>query len=163
MTWSPVGLAARDIAPDGYRLDRLVRPLGHVERTLANAIDALSACRVRRGAGLGVHADGPPIVGIVVAMAAPMPVGWVKAVCRVVEVVDRPDRFGFAYETLPVHPEQDEESRTLVRGLDDQVVFEIVAVSRPRYPCARACLPLAPRLQRSATDRFPDSLNAAVK
>jgi hypothetical protein len=59
------------------------------------------------GGGLIVSVDGPPVAGLAVAMSAPPPVGFIDAVCRVVAVIDEPDRFGFAYGTLPDHPERD--------------------------------------------------------
>ena len=109
-----------------------------------------------------VAADAPPALGMTVAMAAPLPIGFVEVVCRVVAVVDEPGEFKFAYGTLPVHPEQGEESFTVWRERDDRVSFEIVAVSRPRHPLARACRPIARWLQRSATDRYLAAMRSAV-
>ena len=117
---------------------------------------------VHEGAGFIVEAEGAPSVGSVVAMAAPLPVGFIEVVCRVVEVIDRPDRCGFTYGTLSVHPEQGEESFTVVRGADDSVTFEIVAVSRPRHLLARVCPPVARHLQRAATVRYLDAMQVAV-
>ncbi len=65
-------------------------------------------------------------------MAAPLPVGFIEVVCRVVDVVDQPDRCGFVYGTLPNHPEQGEESFIASRSANGVLTFEIVAVSRPR-------------------------------
>lgn len=87
-------------------------------------------------------------------MAAPLPVGWVEVVCRVVDVVDAPGRFGFTYGTLSVHPEQGEESFTVERAADGSVAFEILAVSRPRHLAARAVPLVARCLQQSATNRY---------
>jgi len=118
--------------------------------------------RVHTGAGLVVEAAGPPDVGLVVAMAAPLPVGWIDVVCRVVAVVDEPERFGFTYGTLPIHPEQGEESFTVTRSDDGGFIFEIVAVSRPRQLLARAVPPVARRLQAAATNRYLKAMHAAV-
>jgi len=126
------------------------------------AADALRNWRVHEGAGLVVLAAGPPSVGAVVAMAAPLPVGWVDVVCRVVEVFDEQDRFGFAYGTLSVHPEQGEESFTVLRAGDGSVSFEIVAVSRPRHVLAQAAPPVARRLQAAATNRYLEAMQSAV-
>ncbi len=87
-------------------------------------------------------------------MAAPLPIGWVEVVCRVVDVIDEPDRFGFTYGTLSVHPEQGEESFTVIRASDGNSEFRIVAASRPRHVLARALPPVARRLQRAATNRY---------
>ena len=105
-------------------------------------------------AGLVIEANGPPADGLVVAMGAPLPVGFVEVVCRVVDVTDRPDRFGFTYGTLPIHPEQGEESFTVMHAPGGIVTFEIVAVLRPRHPLSRAFPPIARRLQRAATNRY---------
>jgi uncharacterized protein (UPF0548 family) len=163
LTYEPVGMAAMAEAPAGYRLDRSSRPLGRGDRVFERAADALRHWRVHEGAGLVVEAAGPPTVGAVVAMAAPLPVvGYIDVVCRVVDVVDLPERFGFAYGTLSVHPEQGEESFTVVRSVDDAISFEIVAVSRPRQLLARAFPPVARRLQVAATNRYFVAMQSAV-
>jgi uncharacterized protein (UPF0548 family) len=69
------------------------------------------------------------------ALAAPLPLGWIEVVCRVVDVVDEPDRFGFAYGTLPVHPDQGEESFTVALLPDGGVVFEIIRCDEPLPGC----------------------------
>lgn len=109
-----------------------------------------------------VLAEGPPDVGAVVAMAAPLPIGFIEIVCRVVAVVDRPGCFGFSYGSLAVHPEQGEESFYVLHGPDDDITFKIVAVSRPRHLLARACPPIARHLQRAATNQYLDAMQAAV-
>jgi uncharacterized protein (UPF0548 family) len=73
--------------------------------------------------------------------------------CRIVAVVDEPDRYGFAYGTLSVHPEQGEES-FLVTRRGGRVVFEVVGVSRPVHPIARALPPLGNHLQDRAVHRY---------
>ncbi len=55
----------------------------------------------------------------------------VVAPCRVVQVVDEPGRRGFAYGTLPGHPEQGEESFVVSREADGTVTFTVTAFSRP--------------------------------
>ena len=162
LSYHPIGISAMTEPPAGYRRDTWVRSLGAGEQVFDRAAAALRGWRVHQGAGLVVEADGPPKVGLVVAMAAPLPVGWVDVVCRVVGVVDEPGRFGFTYGTLSVHPEQGEESFTVVRADDGSVVFEIVAASRPRHTLARMAPPIARRLQRAATHRYLLAMQSAV-
>ena len=50
---------------------------------------------------------------------------------------DQKNRFGFTYGTLPVHPEQGEESFAIVIAPDGIVTVEITAVSRSRHPYRR--------------------------
>ena len=95
-------------------------------------------------------------------LAAPLPIGYIDVVCRVVDVVDSADRYSFSYGTLPVHPERGEESFTVVRDVDGNVTFEIVAVWRSRHPLARAFPFVARMLQRKATNRYLDAMRAAV-
>ena len=129
---------------------------------MERAADALRNWEVHKRAGLIVLAEGPPVVGMVVAMSAPLPVGFIDVVCRVVDVVEESDRVGFTYGTLPVHPESGEESFTVVRAADDNITFEVAAASRPRQLLARAFSPIARRLQRSATNRYLDAMQSAA-
>ena len=64
---------------------------------------------------------------------------------------DTDDTFGFAYGTLPGHPEQGEESFTIRKGTEGNVIFEIVAFSRPSDPLVRMAGPLSRLIQRRAT------------
>ena len=163
LTYEPVGISALDVAPPGYRLDRWSRPLGRGDLVFDRARHALHTWRVQSGAGLIVRADGPPAVGSVVAMAAPLPIaGYIDVVCRVVAVLERADRSGFTYGTLSVHPQQGEETFTVVRAPDGNVTFEIAAASRPQHLAARALPPVARLLQRVTTKRYFDAMQAAV-
>ena len=162
LTYEPIGISGNEEAPAGYHLDRWSRTLGASGDVFARAATTLRTWQVHRGAGLIVCDSGPPTVGSVVAMAAPLPLGFIEVVCRVVDIVDLPDRFGFTYGTLQVHPEQGEESFNVIRHDDGSVVFEIAAASRPRHLLARACPPIARHLQRSATTRYLDAMSAAI-
>jgi uncharacterized protein (UPF0548 family) len=151
LTYSPVGGSLTGVAPAGLRRHRWSTALP------AEAFDRASAAirewAVHRGAGLTVVADGPFAVGTNVAMSAPLPVGFVDVTCRLVSVVDEPDRFGFAYGTLPVHPETGEEAFLVVRDRDG-LRFDVQAVSAPRHPLARLAPPVADRLQHRGVERY---------
>ena len=162
LTYEPVGISAMAEAQRGFRRDTWQRSLGRGEGTFEAASGALRTWAVHRDAGLVVLADGPPEVDAVVAVSAPLPVGHVDITCRVVSVVDEPDRYGFTYGTLPVHPEQGEESFTVERFDDGEVTLRITAVWRPRHLLARACPPVARYLQRRATARYLDAVERAV-
>ena len=163
LTYGPVGISAMAEPPSGYRLDGWSRDLGNADGVFESARDALQNWRIHEGAGLIVEADGPPAVGGIVAMAAPLPVGFIEVVCRVVDVVDQPDRCGFVYGTLSNHPEQGEESFMASRSANGALTFEIVAVSRPRQILARAFPAVARRLQTAATNRYFEAMRAAVE
>ncbi|MGD9796008.1 MAG: DUF1990 family protein [Acidimicrobiia bacterium] len=162
LTYTPIGICSSVDVPRGYRIDRWSTNLGDGKAVFDTATDAIRRWQPHRGAGLLVSTDTPPSTGMIVAMAAPLPVGYIEAVCRVVLVVDEPDRFGFAYGTLPIHPEQGEESFMVTRHDDDTVTFDIVAVSRPRHLLARAVPPIARRLQHAAVNRYLEAMKCAV-
>jgi uncharacterized protein (UPF0548 family) len=79
--------------------------------------------------------------------------------CRVVYVIDEPDRRGFAYGTLPGHPESGEESFVLHRETGDRVRFVITAFSRPSTRLAKLGGPATQRLQHFMTTRYLRSLD----
>jgi uncharacterized protein (UPF0548 family) len=160
LTYAPTGGSLDGEVPDGLTLRQWTSVLDG-DRAFERGCEAIRSWSVHRGAGLDVLADGPLVTGSNVAMIAPLPVGFVEITCRVVAVVDEPDRFGFAYGTLPVHPEVGEESFVISRA-DDVVRFDVQAVSRPIDPLARAFPPVANRLQDSAVRRYLSAMRRAV-
>jgi uncharacterized protein (UPF0548 family) len=106
---------------------------------------------MHRGARLRVTADGPIAVGTNVAFSAPLPIGYIDGTCRIVVVVNEPNRYGFAYGTLSVHPERGEESFMVSRDDDGNARLDIVGVSRPAHPLGP---PIADRLQDRAIRRY---------
>ncbi len=129
LTYSPTGGSLGSTTLPGLR-----RREWRCELTGTDAFDrgcdAIQAWSVHRGAGLEVVSDGPIVVGTNVALCAPLPLGFVDATCRIVEVVQEVTRVGFAYGTLSVHPGQGEESFVVRRDADGAVLFEVVAISR---------------------------------
>src|SRR5882757_8330476 len=126
------------------------------------AVEALRSWTVHRDSGLALAADGPIAVGTNVAFSAPLPIGFVDGTCRIVAVVDETDRFGFAYGTLPVHPEQGEESFLVVRDGTGAIHFDVEGVSRPTQRFARLLPPIADRLQDAAVRRYLAAMESAV-
>ncbi|MCA9102858.1 MAG: DUF1990 domain-containing protein [Planctomycetales bacterium] len=93
-------------------------------------------------------------VGAVVGVLA-RPYGlWCLNACRVAYVIDErstdraaPQRYGFAYGTLPKHIEQGEE-RFVVEWRDDgSVWYDLLAVSRPGHWLSAAAYPVVRRWQ----------------
>ena len=109
---------------------------------------------MHRGAGLQIAADGPIRVGTNVAFRAPLPLGFVLGSCRIVDVIDEPNLYGFAYGTLPVHPECGEEAFIITRDEGGAVRFDVVGVSRPAHPLVRLASPLAAGIQDAAVRRY---------
>ena len=163
LTYSPVGISDGVAVPPGFRFAHYERELGLGGRVFESAQHAIRDWQVHRGSGLLVSASGPPAVDDVVAVAAPLPLGFMEIVCRVVRVVDEPHRFGFAYGTLPIHAARGEEAFTVTRGTDGRVRFEIDVASRPQHPLARLAPPITRLMQRQATDRYLDAMTAATR
>ena len=64
-----------------------------------------------------------------------------------------PDRRGFAYGTLPGHPERGEEAFHLVRQ-GSSMLFLVRAFSRPRHPLARIGEPVTKAMQQRMNHRY---------
>ena len=161
LTYAPIGGSLGGATPPELRR-REWRCELHGADAFDRGTEAISAWSVHRGAGLEVAYDGPIAVGTNVALCAPLPIGFVDATCRIVAVVQEATRFGFAYGTLSVHPEQGEESFVVRRDSDGTVLFEVVGVSRAVHPIARACPPVADRIQDTAVHRYLTAMRNAV-
>src|SRR3954447_24548989 len=117
----------------------------------------------QRGAGLQVSASGPASSpGTVVLMTAGLPRLGLDIPCRVVWVVDQPDRRGFGYGTLPGHPESGEESFVVSLRPDGEVVYELRAFSRPGTRLSRLGGRVSGRLQTLALDRYVRAIRRAA-
>ena len=103
----------------------------------------------------------PPLApGAQVAVAFRLLGLWWLAPDRVVYVVDEPDRFGFAYGTLPGHVEQGEERFLVERDpATGEVRYGIRMMARARHWGAR----LLPGLTRRMQERFRRESCAAVQ
>jgi uncharacterized protein (UPF0548 family) len=143
--WSyPFVGATRDGAPlprPGWQVDRQRVLLGHGAATFAAACEAIRRWQMFPPELTRVYwPDSPQEPGDVVAVlyrARPFFL-WMLFPARVVYRVDEARRFGFAYGTVPDHPERGEE-RFLVQWdeADDSVWYDLVAVSRPGHWLAR--------------------------
>jgi len=162
LSYELVGLSKLAEAPSGFTMDRHTCVLGHGDAVFHKAVEALREWQVHRGSGIVVLADDEPRLDLVVAMSAPLPVGFIDLACRVVDTVDQDDQFGFTYGTLSAHPEEGEESFTVTRGADFGITFDILAVSRPRMWAARAVPPVARRLQHRAIGKYLSAMQTAV-
>ena len=94
---------------------------------------------------LPAHAPIEP--GQTVAMYARAFGLWWRNACRIVYVVNEPNRYGFAYGTLPGHIERGEELFLLEKRKDGTVYYSVKAFSTPRHWVARLAYPLMRRFQ----------------
>ncbi len=158
LTYPEVGGTTWDPMPSGYHHVRRSRSLGRGVEVFDEAARRLLRWDMHRGAGLTVRAttaeadlDAVVVLGL----------GPVRIPCRVVEVVDHraeddgSRERGFAYGTLPGHPECGEE-RFVVR-FDERtgaVTAHIRAFSTAGSAVVALGGPLNRLAQRVATRRY---------
>jgi uncharacterized protein (UPF0548 family) len=110
---------------------------------------------MHRRAGLRVRASTEHIVpGAVAALQLGVGRLSVHAPVRVVHVIDEPCRRGFAYGTLPGHPESGEEAFVVELHQDGAVTFTITAFSRPATLLSRVGGPVTAAIQSWVTNRY---------
>jgi uncharacterized protein (UPF0548 family) len=155
LTYSEVGATAGTL-PRGYHHVCEAVVIGHGQDDLDNATTTLMTWEMHRRCGIRVLSAPPSAeVGGEVTMR------WCgqRFHCRVVDVVDEPLRRGFAYGTLPRHPERGEE-RFLV-SIDEEtgdVTASITAFSRPGSWTTRLAGPIGRRIQHWMTRRYLEPL-----
>jgi uncharacterized protein (UPF0548 family) len=160
VTYDEVG-ATRGVMPGGYRHDRHVVEVGHGDVVFEHAVDGLRRWEAHRGAGLTLRPAVPELQeGVTMVQALPLPLVSAVAACRIVYVTNELDTFGFAYGTLPAHPEQGEEAFIVHRDSGGVVTFVVTAFSRPHHPLARIGGPVTRRIQLNTTRRYLNALRA---
>jgi uncharacterized protein (UPF0548 family) len=164
LTYPEVGATEEPGAlPGGYHHGRAETVVGEGDADFAAAVDGIRTWRLHRGQGIRVAPAEPPVApGTDVALVVPSLGLHVFAACRIVWVVDEPERFGFGYGTLPVHPASGEEAFVVDRAPGGEVRLSIVAFSRPRHPLARLGAPVMRRQQARATAGYMDALRRHV-
>ncbi len=74
---------------------------------------------------------------------------WWTSPCRIVYVIDEPDRYGFAYGTLPGHVESGEELFLVERDpLTGEVHYEIRMMANAAHPLAKLVPPFVKAMQQ---------------
>ena len=151
-TYREVGATLAPDLPSGYR--HLSRTVTAEEADFGEAAERLLTWQVQERAGIRVAASHRRVEeGAVVMMLLGFGPFAVRAPCRVVTVVEEPGRAGFAYGTLPGHPEIGEEL-FLVEQAPDGVRASVTAFSRPGTRIARLGGPVARGVQELITRRY---------
>jgi uncharacterized protein (UPF0548 family) len=157
LTYPEVGSTLRDM-PEGYR--RFVRSRRLPTRGSFDLARAeLFAWQVQCRAGLQVlassdHVETDAVVDLLLGIGRLSLV----APCRVVYVIDEPGRCGFAYGTLPGHPESGEEAFVLTTRADRGSDLTVIAFSRPATALSRLAGPAGQMVQDVITSRYLRSL-----
>lgn len=136
--------------PDGYNHLHYHAVVGTGRRAFAATGAAVVEWRMHEGMHVRPRAEAPraePGVGLTLTLGvrpfrvvAPCRVAWTKADERAI---------GFAYGTLPGHPERGEEAFLVELADDDSVHFTVTAFSGPAAWYTRAAGPLVPVLQHA--------------
>ena len=150
------GTVLADETPRGSR-----RPLRRSVIGTAAAFDAAAASvlewQVQRRSGIAARSDSGDDApraseGLEGVVVVPLLGRTVSAPFRVTRVLEEPDLVGFAYGTLPGHPEVGEEA-FLVRRIGNETVFELRALSHPAFPYSLVA-PVGALLQQRFTERY---------
>lgn len=159
VTYREVG-GTRSALPDGYQHLERHRTLGTGREVFDRAGERLMTWGVQRGAGLVVRTDSRrAATGVDVSVRIGLGRLAVSAPCRVVYTIEEPDRIGFAYGTLPGHPESGEELFLLEHKDNGEVVLTVKAFSRPAQWYSRLTAPAARLVQRRVTERYLRALD----
>lgn len=138
--------------PPGYQHMRRSARIGTGAERFEQAATAVLRYGMLRGAGVRVQATTEVAERgtLVLGRLGPIP-----APCRVVYVVDEPNCRGFAYGTLPGHPECGEERFAVRYDPDSGSVYsEVVAFSRHATWWSRLGGPVTSLAQRLLTQRY---------
>jgi uncharacterized protein (UPF0548 family) len=162
LTYPEIGAAVDGPMPAGYdHLDARAR-VGSADG-FERAREALFGWALQRHVGATVHPpDARPTPGTTVLLRLGLGPLRMIAPCRVVWAVDEPDRAGFAYGTLPGHPERGEEAFILQRT-GEGTVLTIRAFSRPARWFSRLGAPVSRLVQRWATAAYLRAIPSAMQ
>lgn len=155
LTYPEVGATAGPL-PAGYHHVRASAVIGTGRRRFEEASAAVLRWGMLRGAGLRVEASSEiahPGAHVIVGL------GPIRVPCRVVYVLDEPDRRGFAYGTLPGHGETGEELFAVrYDPATDEVFAQVSAFSRHAAWWSRLLAPVTRLVQHAMTRRYVRSL-----
>jgi uncharacterized protein (UPF0548 family) len=154
-TYQQVGATAGEL-PDGYHHVRKSAVIGNGRPRFDDAAARVMRWGMLRGRGVRVEASSE-----VAAVGSEVLVGLgpLRAPCRVVYVLDEQNRRGFAYGTLPGHPESGEELFAVrYDPSTGDVHAEVVAFSRHATWWSRLGSPVTALAQRVITARYLTAL-----
>ncbi|WP_222851664.1 DUF1990 family protein [Phytoactinopolyspora mesophila] len=154
-TYPEVGSTDDDTLPGGYHHVRLRERIGHGRPAFHAAADGAMTWGVHRGSGLSVDATADRAAsGVEVICGVGVGPVRLRFPCRVVWTVEEDNRIGFAYGTLPGHPESGEESFIVEIDDAEAVWFTVTAFSRPAQWYTKLAGPLNRAVQLAAIRRY---------
>jgi uncharacterized protein (UPF0548 family) len=162
-TYREAGATLHGEMPAGYHLHRSEVIVGVGRASFSRAAAGLQSWQAHRFPGLRVlPLDTRITPGADVLVALGTDICAVAAPCRIIEVLEEESRWGFAYGTLPGHPEQGEEAFLVSMSTTGEVHFAITSFSRPSGSLARVAGPLGRLVQRQITRAYLHALRSHV-
>jgi uncharacterized protein (UPF0548 family) len=163
-TYDDVGATLAGKKPEGFHHDSYEAVVGQGAEAFQRAVTGLKTWKAHRLPGMQVFPHDQEIHrGATVVVTLGTPIASIAAPCRIVGVVDGQTRWGFAYGTLPGHPERGEESFAVSMSADGTVSFEIQAYTRPDDPLFRLSGPIGRGIQRGGTGAYLHALKRFVE
>jgi uncharacterized protein (UPF0548 family) len=162
-SYPEVGATRLGPLPEGYHHLHHRTRIGRGRAVFHAAGAAVTTWRLHRASGARIRADSAwARPGATVEVSLGVGPVRISARCEVVWTVYEPDRTGFAYGTLPGHPERGEESFVVDLREDGSVWFTVMAFSRPGRWYTRAGGPFVRLLQRAYARRLGRTLRRAA-
>jgi uncharacterized protein (UPF0548 family) len=162
-TYDELGATLVGKRPEGFHHHGYDVMLGSGPDVFARAVSGLQGWEAHRIAGVRVFPEGAAIAkGTTVIITLGTPLLALAAPCRIVSIIDGQNRWGFAYGTLPGHPEQGEEAFVVSIAPDETVRFEIEAFSRPSDLLVRMSGPVGRGFQQGGTRNYLSALKRFV-
>ncbi|MFJ9248306.1 DUF1990 family protein [Streptomyces sp. NPDC101776] len=156
-TYDDVGATReRGFCPPGFHPLYVRTRIGEGEKVFRRASEAVLTWELHRETGVGIEASADkaaPGVDVTVTLA-----GLIKAPCRIVWTAEEHRRSGWAYGTLPGHPERGEEAFVVDRTGDGTVWLTVSAFSRGAKWYARLGGPATRGLQHAYARRMGSTL-----
>ena len=162
-TYADIGGTLAGVRPEGFHHDSYETLLGHGPGVFERAVKGLKTWEAHRMPGIRVFPEDREITtGATIVVTLGTPFVALAVPCRIVTVMDGQVRWGFAYGTLPGHPEQGEEAFVVSIAPDESVRFEITAFSRPADPLVRLSGPIGRGFQMGGTKGYLRALRRYV-
>ncbi len=142
-----------DTAPSGYITDHHRVRLGEGADVFHQSVKALNHWQHFNLGWLNVSSSKTPIEpGSTIGLICTVSFVWLLFACRIVYIFNETDsvqKYGFAYGTLPGHPECGEERFTIEwRHADNSVWYDLLAFSRPGSFLVALGFPLTRMVQK---------------
>lgn len=155
LSYAEVGATRQDRLPSGYRHLELKVDAGRGRLRYQDLAERLMSWQLHLRSGLSLQVSDERVrQGSILIATLPLGPFKINTICRVVYMITEDRRLGFAYGTLPGHPERGEERFHVELSDDDRVVFGLRAFSRNAWMLARLGAPISNRVQGLVNRRY---------